>query len=560
LDEDAVRVGGDLGVDGLAWACIEHALPLAEHQAGASLAVDFTLEAGQSRVIRFVLAWYCPEWRGSGSNAGEGNTYTHMYASRFKSAAAVATWLAQHHRTLLARLLAWQAAVYGDAGLPPWLRDALINILHLIPETAVWGQAKPPIGGWCRPEDGIFALNESPRWCPQMECIPCSFYGNLPLVYLFPELALSTLRTYKAYQYPSGAAPWVFGGVTTGTPPYELALPSPGYASKPQTTLDGPSYVEMVDKLWQRTGDLELLREFYDSVKRNTVFTMNLRPGSGPAGIVSMPAGNQANDWFEFCELFGIVPHIGGAHLAQLRMAERMAAAMGDDAFVRQCREWLEQGSAVLEEHAWAGTHYLLFNERETGKRSDVVMGYQLDGEWMARFHGLEGVFRPDRVDRTLQTLEQTSLAMSAFGAVAFCKPGASALTAEDWSPGYWGPRGVHPPGTFMLAMTYLYHGRRELGLDLARRTVQEVIRRGWYWDWPVLLDGTEGPRTGFDYYQNLMLWSLAAAARGEDLTGPCRPRGLVDRMIRASGKSRRRPGRRAARSGQTAQDAPHAP
>jgi hypothetical protein len=123
--------------------------------------------------------------------------------------------------------------------------------------------------------------------------------------------------------------------MTVGTPPYELVMPSPGYAVKPQTTLDGPCYIEMVDKLWRRTGDQAILEEFYASVKKNTLFTMNLRPGAGPAGIVSMPEGNNAYDWYEFCDLFGIVPHIGGVHLAQLRMTHRMAQAMGDTDFAR---------------------------------------------------------------------------------------------------------------------------------------------------------------------------------------------------------------------------------
>ena len=53
----------------------------------------------------------------------------------------------------------------------------------------------------------------------------------------------------------------------------------------------------------------------------------------------------------------------------------------------------------------------MLFNEIETGMRSDIVLGYQLDGEWLARFHGLEGVFRPDRVETTLETVKTTNVA-----------------------------------------------------------------------------------------------------------------------------------------------------
>jgi len=535
IGEGEVRLGGDLGVDGEAWATIGHELPYARSQAGASVAVDFSLEPAEEKVIRFVLAWYSPVWMGGGTMISGGNAYTHMYAARYGSAPEVARYLAREHENLLRRIISWQEAIYSDGELPLWLRDSLVNVLHLITETSVWAQARPPIGDWCRPEDGIFGMNESPRWCPQIECIPCSFYGNLPIVYFFPELALSTLRAYKAYQYPSGAAPWVFGGATTGTKPYEMALPSPGYSHKPQTTLDGPCYVDMVDRMWLRTGDSAILREFYESVKKNTIYTMNLRPGSGPAGVVSMPSGNNAQDWYESCDLFGIVPHIGGAHLAQLRMARRMAELMGDEEFVRQCDEWLEGGSSVMEEHAWAGTHYMLFNEPETGKRSNVIMAYQLDGEWMARFHGLEGVFREDRVDITLETIRRTSIAMSDFGAVTFCKP-EGALGEGDWNPGYWGAHGVHPPGTFMLAMIYMYRGQRELGLDLARRTVHEIIKRGWYWDWPVVIEGATGPRIGSDYYQNLMLWSLPAAMKGQDLAGPCESSGLVDRVLRAAG------------------------
>jgi len=526
-----VRTGGALGLEGTAWAVIEQALPYAAQQAGASVAFDFSLAAGEEQIVRFILAWHSPVWLGGGTMTTGGNAYTHMYARRFPDVEAVARYLAQDHASLLARIVAWQSVLYAETSLPGWLRDALINILHLITETSVWGQALPPIGDWCRPEDGLFGMNESPRWCPQIECIPCSFYGNLPLVYFFPALALSTLRGYKAYQYPNGAAPWVFGGVTVRSRPYELALPSPGYARKPQTTLDGPCYVEMVDKLWQRVGDRALLDEFYPSVKKNTIFTMNLRPGSGPAGIVSMPADNNAYDWYELCDLFGIVPHIGGAHLAQLRMARRMAEAVGDSDFARQCGEWLEQGSAVMEEQAWGKDNYLLFTEPETGKKSAVILAHQLDGEWMARFHGLPGVFRAERVETTLETLKRTSLTASEYGAAVFSPPEGS---TEDWDPGYWTMHGVHPPGTFMLAMLYMYSGQAETGLDLVQRTVKEIVLRGWLWDWPVVLDGNEGPRIGFDYYQNLMLWSLPAAISGQDLKSPCLPGGLVERLIRA--------------------------
>ena len=96
--------------------------------------------------------------------------------------------------------------------------------------------------------------------------------------------------------------------------------------------------------------------------------------------------------------------------------------------------------ATVLEEHTCADDHYLLFNELETGKKLDVVMAYTLDGEWMARSHGLKGVFEPDRVDTMLETLKRTSPALSGYGAAVFCKPEATELQQGGWDPGYWGP------------------------------------------------------------------------------------------------------------------------
>jgi uncharacterized protein (DUF608 family) len=529
------RFGGGLGCDGGLWSRLgaePAGLPPALDQPGASAGAQFALQPGEERVIRFVLAWYSPTWQGGGQPMLGGNTYYHKYAERYGSAREVAEFLAVNHGQLLARVIAWQQAVYADGTLPVWLREALVNNLHLIAEDGFWGQARPPIGDWCRNDDGLFGMNECPRGCPQIECIPCSFYGNIPLVYFFPELALSTLRAYKAYQSPDGAAPWIFGGVTaeTPTPPCELAMPSRGYGHKPQTTLDGPCYVDMIARLWQRTGDDSLLAEFYDSMKRNTIFTMNLRPEAGPAGVVSIPTGNNAQDWMESCDLFGIVPHIGGVHLANLRMAEHMARAIGDEGFASQCAEWFQQGSEVLEDKTWAGECYLLYLEEETGKRSDVIMGCQLDGEWMARFHGLEGVFRADRVRTTLETLQRTNT--YPFGATVF------RLRQEgEFLPGYWGEAGVHVPSSIMLAATHLYHGNRGLGLDLAERTLRGlVIERRASWDSILLFRGEDAEFLwGADYYQNMMLWALPAALAGTDLVAPCRPGGLVSRMIEAA-------------------------
>lgn len=548
------RFGGPLWTDGYdfcsgqEWAAIHRKLPTAtESEFASSMAVDFALQPGEAKTVRIVLAWYSPIWK------GEGDNYFHrMYTKYYKDAVAVAEAMAGDHESLLRRVLAWQEAVYTAEEIPVWLRESLVNILHLVTKTSYWAQAKPPIGEWCREEDGLFGMNECPRECPEIECLVCSFYGNIPVVYFFPELALSTLRGYKAYQYPNGAVPYVFGGCTTGaaegykaTDGTEMATPSPGY----QTTSNGPCYTDMVDRYWQRTGNDDVLKEFYASVKKNTVYTMNLR--SGPDGIVSVPEGNvdpmvphgrpgHHLEWFEEVLWFGMTPHVGGIHLAQLRMVQRMAEKVGDQEFVEQCKKWLEQGSASMENKLWAGKYYLAYYEPESGKKSELVFGYQLDGDWMCFYHGLPGAFRRERAKVALGTIRQTCMAIAPYGAANFANPDGTA--AESEKSGGWG---LHygsyeyfPPEVWMLAATYMYQGQGEVGLELARNCVQGIMKFGQTWTQPNVVNGVTGERIyGSDYYQNLLLWALPAGIERKDLAQACASGGLIDRVIRAGKK-----------------------
>lgn len=555
IGEERARFGGPLGragydfASGQEWAAIPHGLPHAPAtELGASVAVDFALGPGENKTIRLLLAWYSPIWKGEGDHY-----FARMYAKHYQDAAAVAKDIARNHESLLKRILAWQQAVYASNDLPVWLRESLVNILHLTTKTGYWAQAKPPIGDWCKEEDGLWGMNECPRECPQIECIPCSFYGNVPVVYFFPELALSTLRGYKAYQYPNGAAPWVFGGCTSGsadghdaTDATEMAIPSPGY----QTTLNGPCYVDMFDRYWQRTGRDEVVKEFYDSLKNCTTYTMSLRPG--PEGIVSVPAGNvnptnpkgtpgSGLDWFEGNGWFGMTPHVGGIHLAQLRMMERIAKRVGDEEYAAQCAKWREQGSKEMEQKLWDGKYYLAYYEPESGKKSDLVFGYQLDGDWMCFYHGLPAVFPKERAKITLTTIKNTCMAIAPYGAANFANPDGTVADSEKFMAQGWGldygSYGYFPPEVWMLAATYLYQHEHETGMKLAESCMHGIVKYGYTWTQPNIVNGSTGKRVyGSDYYQNMILWSLPAAIEQKDLGQASAPGSLVDRVI-AAGK-----------------------
>jgi len=295
---------------------------------------------------------------------------------------------------------------------------------------------------------------------------------------LFPQLTLSTLRGYKAYQFPDGCVPWIFGGITGRTPPVDLVSPSRGY----QVGQNGSWHVGMVARYWMHTGDDDFLQELYPYVKNATLYTFNVNP-ERPYGLSSLP---------EF-----------------------------------------DQSLQLLEDHLWTGADYLQHKDPATGEVADVIMGYQLDGEFMAWFDGLgESVLPPDRVQTILETLKQA--AMTEWGPRVWSNPDGG---PPDFETAYWTPWGVHSPSALMLAATYMYHGHKQFGLELARQVMENMVcRQGWTWDMPVLYRGDTGEGIwGNDYGQMMMPWVLPAAVIGQDLKTFSAPGGLVDRIMQAA-------------------------
>ena len=540
LKETDVRMGDDLNRDTAAWAEMEKGLPaVAAEHSGASCAVPFALEAGQEKVVRFVLAWYAPEVVSSGDPNNP--IFTNYYATRYNSAAQVAGRMAAEHKELLRQTLAWQQVIYGDKSLPPYLKDGLIQTLCLIPETSYWLAAQGPLGDWCFP-DGYFAMNESPRGCSQIECIPCTYYGGIPITYFFPQLARTTLRAYTHMLSAEGAAPFDLGPCCA-----KVGFITPMY--KWQKALNGVCYVTLVDRLWQVTGDRSVLEEFYDGVKRTTEYTVKMSANYGKDAVVSIP-DDCRSEWWEGFDWYGMTCHAGALRVSNMAIALRMAEAMKDEAFAKKCRQWLKEGKASLEDKMWNDKvgSYLLYKNEAMNKINDTIMANQFDGEWNNDFHGLPGLFKPKRVHKALGVIKQSCVAP--FGAVSFAR-------AEDLQPLV--TYGIFPPEIMMLGFTYMYEGDRETGLSVLEKCLRNLfITHGNTWDLPNMVsgsmkftEGAENQREGFhvdttgfgdgrrtygtDYYQNMMLWAAPAALAGTDITGPCRTEGLVNRIMQAS-------------------------
>jgi uncharacterized protein (DUF608 family) len=535
LDESTVRFGGNLSVGGDAWSKIAEQLPaIDEKDSGACAAVAFRLEPGESKTVRFILGWYVTHWYGGAYDEikhfdetwveneftlrryarDERSKYYPHFTQRYGGPLDVVRELAERHEELLHRVIAWQEVIFAEQSLPVWLRAALVWNLSQYAEDSLWAAPKGEIAEWSAPL-GAFQLTECPRTCAIVGCIASNFYGDLPTAYFFPELERQILRGYVAYMRPDGAVPFL-------DPPMDFTKA----AYEWQIGLNGACFADLVHRLWLRTGDDSVVREFCPAVKRNTEFTVCL--AAGPHGIISFHREGVGQEWWEHTPVFGMVTHLAGVRMAQLRFAQHMAEHVGDEEFAGQCARWIAEASQLTEKHLWNDEtkSYDFFRYPAGKKHSADIMSSQLDGQWMVDVHGLPAVFREDRIEAALDTIERTCLVD--MGVAGFAEPGKGPDLARY---------GTFPPEVNIVAMTYMYRGRRELGLEIARRNMDNIIRvQGLGWDLPNLIGCDTGARTyGADYYQNMVLWGLPAALVAQEFTAPCKPGGLVDRILQAA-------------------------
>ena len=547
------NVRSGYGIFGDAWGDVANRLPkdsswspgswhgTEQLDTSASTAADFTLPAGGSATVRFVLAWNAPAWQGAGfediegferwdpgplltpgRQKGEYTQYQSRYSTRFENSVAAARYLSENHDRLLERLIAWQSVLYNAPELPDWLPDILINSLNLLTKDSFWAAPSVELGEWSFPL-GAFGMSESPRGCDVTGCIVSNWYGDFPLLYFFPQLELAILRNYQAYLRPDGAIPFLYPSRDLTRPTYEWLIP-----------LNGPCFVDLVGRLWRRTGNLEELRELYPAVKATTQFTIGLRGGED--GVVGVHREGTGQEWWEHTAVKGLVTHAAGVRLATVAIAAELADIVGDHEFAAWARGQLERGSAIVEEKLWNGNSYLFYFDPESGESNKDILSSQLDGDWISGLHGHSPVFQADRARKSLQTIiEKCSVPCGLIGFV----PGdlSDDISSEHSVPAEAAAYGSFTAEMQIVAMTLMYAGMVDEGLDLAFRALDNLFRvQGHAWDLPNMIVADSCERYfGTDYFQNLSLWALPAAMQQTPLSGLWEGDGLVARLLAAA-------------------------
>jgi uncharacterized protein (DUF608 family) len=481
------------------------------------------LPSNGSRRVQFAVGWYAPSWRDSGSEP-----HINRYAQRFHSAEEVAEFGLRNRELLLRRVLAWQSEIYRS-DLQEWLRDALVQGFYSLAKNSIWIARTRKDDWWG--ENGWFSHSESHTGCPIVETMVCRIHGHFALLFFFPELEETTLNAFHHYQISSGEIPFAFGTPTS--------MRDPRYTC--QHPLNSGQYVQMVYQLYLRTGDRSILSKFYESSKQAIRFQYSL--DDDDCGLVHDQAHARpgerwpGNQFYDIWPWQGTSSYVAGTWLATLSAGAALATAARDSSFAEECTNRLSKAQGAFERNLWNGSYYRLWNDKEAGQVSEVCLANQLMGVWCGRVAGLQDALPAAHIDAALDTIERLNMKATSYGLINGVTPDGKPFESK------LGGSGDHAKNIFFgenlcAAMTFLYHGRRDTGLEVARRLYDAVaIKHPSPWNQRCLINGETGlPQWGEDYYSDLVIWALPMALAGQSVEQFART-GLAKNMITAAAK-----------------------
>ena len=386
-----------------------------EELAGA-IAVRFTLQPGEKRVIPMVIAWDFPVVQ-----FGEGRRwerrYTDFYGTSGRNAWAIARDGLLNARGWSNQLDAWQAPYIHDASKPLWYRGMLFNELYALTDGGTfWGREE---GGDAK-APAKFALLECFDYA-YYDTLDVRFYGSLPLLKFWPEIDKEALREFAETvrkEWPEQGL-WVWKSMQTGEPvthkrkklgavPHDLGVPEgdpfvavnePGWQDTNDWKDLNSKFVLMVYRDYVLTGrsDKPFLQENWPAVQAALEYLRQFDHGGGVPENSGYP-DQTYDDWV----VRGVSAYSGGLWLAALRAAEETGRILGDTKTADVYHALFLKGQNTYVTQLWNGSYFRYDTSSES---KDDIQTDQLAGQWYADLTGLGDIVPREMQDSALKKI-----------------------------------------------------------------------------------------------------------------------------------------------------------
>jgi non-lysosomal glucosylceramidase len=370
-----------------------------EKLAGA-VAVRFTLQPGEKKVIPMVIAWDFPV-----VEFGEGRQwnrrYTDFYGTSGNNAWAVARDGLRNASAWSDAIDAWQAPYVNDESKPSWYRGMLFNELYTLTDGgSFWGR---PVGGDSKAPPS-FALLECFDYA-YYGTLDVRFYGSMPLLKFWPDIDKQVLREFAdtvPKEWPEKGQ-WVWKSQLTGEPslhmrkkkgavPHDLGIPDgdpfiavnePGWQDTNDWKDLNSKFVLMVYRDYVLTGskDTAFLRQMWPAVREAMVYLRQFDRGGG------IPEnGGYPDQTYDSWVVRGVSAYCGGLWLSALRATEEMARTLGEKDAATEYHELFLKAQKTYVSKLWNGEYFRYDTDSEY---RDSVQADQLAGQWYANMTGL---------------------------------------------------------------------------------------------------------------------------------------------------------------------------
>jgi non-lysosomal glucosylceramidase len=372
----------------------------ASEKIGGAIAVRFTLQPGEKKIIPMAIAWDFPVVE-FGLGRKWNRRYTDFYGTDGNNSWAIARDGLLHATEWSNAIEAWQKPYIDEDSKPDWYRAMLFNELYTLTDGGTfWGRQQ----GSDRNAPATFAL---------LECFDYAYYGTLdvrfyasmPLLKFWPDIDKRVLREFAdtvPREYPELGL-WVAKTQETGSPvlhkrkkvgavPHDLGVPEgdpfvlvnePGWQDTNDWKDLNSKFVLMVYRDYVLTGktDKEFLRQMWPAMQIAIKYLQQFDHGGGIPENSGYP--DQTYDsWI----VRGVSAYCGGLWLAALRATEESARALGDEKAAAEYHALFLKGQETYIDKLWNGEY---FRYDEQSEYRDAIQADQLAGQWYANMTGL---------------------------------------------------------------------------------------------------------------------------------------------------------------------------
>jgi non-lysosomal glucosylceramidase len=497
-------------------------------QVGGAIAVRFTLDAHEKKMVPMVLAWDLPLIQFGGGRKWVRH-YTRFFGAEGSNAWKIAKTGLDHDLEWSQAIDDWQRPYIEDQSKPLWYRGELFNEMYILAD-----------GGtvWAHELDGVsnpshFSAKDEDTFS-YLECFDYPFYGtsdvlfygSFPLIRFWPELEKQEIREYADTVPESNPQRylWLWKVMhenkfftlerkVAGAVPHDLGAP----AEDPFVNVNQYNYQDVSnwrdlnskfvlmiwrDYVYTGSKDATFLHYVWNSVK---AAMEHLRQyDTDDDGLIEN--GGFPDQTYDDWIASGESAYSAGLYLAALRATTEIALKVGDPNTAGQYTTLFRRAQMAYISKLWNGKYFDYDTRSE--HRSDI-MADQLAGQWYANLTGL-GDLVPKRMRvSALKTIYNNNVMLfgnGEMGAVNGMGPKGEALDQNPQVTEVW------TGTTFALASEMLFEGLHDEGYKTAEGVYNVVWRdRGYFFRTPEAYDEDGMYRAGM-YMRPGAIWSMQYA------------------------------------------------